>query len=407
MQVWQRNLWVLWVGAFVTSASYSMVIPFLPLFLLQMGVHRHVELWSGALFSASFLAGAVASPYWGSLADRYGRKPMIIRAGLVLSLIYTGTAFVHHPYELLVLRILQGLLTGFIPGAIALVGTNTPEDRVGYALAMMSTATATGGILGPLFGGVLSQLFGSRIAFATAGLMVFCATWLVVFWVKEERFVPGKARVSVFQTVGEAVRNRRLLMVLLLNVCTSFSIMTIEPVLPLYIASLGGQSAARHASLYAGIVFSLSGVASIVFAPRWGRLADRIGFRKVVIVGLIGGALGNLAQIPFHHIVAFAAVRFAYGAFFCAVFPAIQGLIVHCTEPRFRGRAFGLNQTANQIGNMLGPMIGGWVGGVWSVHAVFWLTGLLLAATVGLAVWTVDVAPRNSQAAPATVRHGG
>src|SRR3954447_1186133 len=137
---WKRNLWVLCFGVFFTSASFSMVIPFLPIFLLQIGVHEHTEMWSGLLFGSSFFAGALASPFWGSVADKYGRKPMIIRAGLALFIIYTLMAFVTNPYEILVLRILQGLLSGFVPGAIALIGTNTPNDKVGYALSLVSSA---------------------------------------------------------------------------------------------------------------------------------------------------------------------------------------------------------------------------------------------------------------------------
>jgi len=383
MESWQRNLWILWVGCFVTSASFSMVIPFLPLFLLQIGVTHDTEVWSGLLYSCSFLAGALVSPFWGSLADKYGRKPMIIRSGFSLCVIYILTSFVTSPYELLGLRTLQGLLAGYIPGAIALVGTNTPEHRVGYALAAISTATASGGIMGPLLGGIIARVLDNRVAFGSAGVLVFLSTLLVLFLVREDHFVPAKTRSSVYAAVSAAVHNRPLFTTLLLTALVSFSIMTIEPVLPLYIVQLGGSL--KNASFLAGIIFSLSGVASAIFAPRWGGWADRVGFRRVLIIGLLGGGIGSLAQIPFHNIWAFAAVRFLYGIFFCAVFPALNGLVVRATAPDFRGRAFGLNQTANQVGNMLGPMIGGALGAAYSVHSVFWVTGLLLLATTSLA----------------------
>ncbi|WP_276356893.1 MFS transporter [Cohnella caldifontis] len=382
MEVWKRNLFVLWIGSFITSASYSMVVPFLPLFLLQIGVHSHTELWSGLLFSSAFFAGALSSPYWGSLADRYGRKPMIIRAGFVLFFVYILTAFVTNPYELLALRLTQGLLSGFIPGAIALVGTNTPETKVGYALSMMSTATATGNIMGPLLGGLISRLASHRAAFASAGVLVFLATILVILWVKEQNFVPAKTRSSIADSLRAAFHNRTLITVLSLTMFTSFSIMTIEPVLPLYIVDLGGS--VEDASLLAGLVFSLSGISSIIFAPRWGKLADRIGFQKVLMAGLLFGGLGTLAQLLFHEIWGFSILRFVYGAFFCAVFPALNGLVVRSTAEDFRGRAFGLNQTANQIGGMLGPLAGGALSGVFSVHSIFWVTGVLLLLTMGL-----------------------
>jgi MFS family permease len=263
MLVWKRNLWVLWLGCFFTAASFSMVIPFLPIFLPQIGVNDHVEMWSGLLFIAAFFAGAIASPFWGMVADRYGRKPMIIRAGFFLFVIYTLCAFVTNPYQLLALRIAQGLLTGYIPGAIALIGTNTPSNKVGYALSMISTATASGSIIGPLLGGGLSELVGNRMAFASAGSIVLISTILVIFLVKEENFTPSKKRPSVTAGIKVAWTNRPLMLVLLLTIITSGSIMTIEPILPLYIVALGGSS--DNAALIAGIVFSLPGIARLSF----------------------------------------------------------------------------------------------------------------------------------------------
>ncbi|PKR85158.1 MFS transporter [Heyndrickxia camelliae] len=383
MTYWKRNLWILWVGAFFTSASYSMVIPFLPLFLLQIGVQEHTEVWSGILFSAAFFAGAIASPYWGRLSDRYGRKPMIIRAGIALFVIYTLTAFVTNPYELLLLRIMQGLLSGYIPGAIALIGTNTPNDKVGYALAMISTATASGGVVGPLLGGGIAEIAGNRFAFASAGILVFLSTMLVIFWVKEKNFTPNKSKGSVLMDIKEAAANRTFMIVMFMTVITSCSLMTIEPVLPLYIVKLGG--AAENASFIAGVVFSLPGIASVIFGPFWGKFADKVGFRKVLIIGLLGGAIGTFAQMIFGHIWGFSIVRFMFGIFFCAVFPAINGLVVRSTREDFRGRAFGLNQTANQIGGMIGPMIGGFIGGIFPIQTVFFVTGILLIAAMGMA----------------------
>ncbi|MCM3341231.1 MFS transporter [Paenibacillus sp. MER TA 81-3] len=400
METWKKNLWILWVGSFIVSSSFSMVIPFLPLFLIQIGVNDHIELWSGILFSSAFLAGAIASPFWGAVGDKYGRKPMIIRAGLALCVIYLLTAFVTSPYQLLVLRLLQGLLSGFIPGSIALVGTNTPEKKVGYALSMISTATATGSIMGPMLGGVLSKIFDNRIAFGSAGVLCFIATMLIIFWVKEESFVPSKDSGSIVHTFSLAAHNRPFMIVLVLTLCTQFSVMTIEPVLPLYIVELG--ISAKDASLAAGFVFSLVGVAGILFAPRWGKLADRIGFHKILLIGLLAGGIGTLLQIPFHNIWWFSIIRFMYGIFFCAVFPALNGLVVRTTESEFRGRAFSLNQTASQLGGMLGPLVGGAISGVFSIHAVFWVTGILLLGTMSLGYWS----QRHAKQQPATVSRG-
>lgn len=388
MVIWKRNLWVLWIGVFFTAASFSMVIPFLPIFLLQIGVHQHTEMWSGFIFSSAFFAGAVASPFWGRVADKYGRKPMIIRAGFALFVIYILMSFVTNPYQILGLRLLQGLLSGFIPGAIALIGTNTPGNKVGYALSLITTASASGQIVGPLLGGGIASLAGNRMAFASAGLIVFISTLLIIFWVKEENFTPSKESSTVKNDLKLALVNHPLMMVLFLTVITSCSVMTIEPILPLYIVKLGGSS--DKSSLLAGMIFSLPGIASALFAPYWGKWADKVGFNRVLIIGLLGGGIGMLAQTLFTHILGFSIIRFIFGIFFCAIFPALNGLIVKLTPDDFRGRAFGLIQTANQIGGVIGPMIGGYIGGILPVQTIFIFTGLLLLAGMGIAYLNVN-----------------
>jgi DHA1 family multidrug resistance protein-like MFS transporter len=385
METWKRNLWVLWIGVFFTAASFSMVIPFLPIFLLQIGVHEHTELWSGLIFGAAFFAGAIATPFWGNLADKYGRKPMIVRAGMALFIVYTLMAFVTNPYQILGLRIMQGLLSGFIPGAITLIGTNTPREKVGYALSLISSATATGMIMGPLLGGGMAELVGNRWAFASAGIIVFLATILIIFWVKEENFKPSTKKGSIRNDFKLALHNRPFFLVLIITLIVSCSIMTLEPLLPLHITELGGTS--QYASLLTGVVISLPGIASVIFAPYWGKRADKVGFQRVLFIGLLGAGIGTIAQIIFSGILGFSIIRFVYGIFFCTVFPALNGLVVQSTPEDFRGRAFSLNQTSNQIGGMFGPIIGGFLGGIVPIQGLFIVTGSLLLIAVATAYW--------------------
>ena len=154
---------------------------------------------------------------------------------------------------------------------------------------------------------------------------------------------------------------------------------------PLYIVKLGGSS--ENASLLAGVVFSLPGIASALFAPIWGKWADKVGFQRVLFIGLLGGGLGTIAQVLFSEIWGFSFIRFVFGIFFCAVFPALNGLVVKSTPEDFRGRAFSLNQTANQLGGMIGPMIGGFLGGMFPVQSVFIVTGILLLIATSMAFW--------------------
>lgn len=388
MPLWKRNLIILWIGAFFTAASFSMVIPFLPIFLIEIGVHDHTELWSGLIFSSAFFAGAIATPFWGNMSDKFGRKPMIIRAGFALVLVYTLMAFVTNPYQILGLRVMQGLLSGYIPGAIALIGTNTPKEKVGYALSLISSAVASGTIMGPLLGGGMASLLGSRWSFASAGIIVLFATILIIFWVKEENFKPNKEKISIKKDFIVAFYNRPFFIVLVLTLLVSCSIMTIEPILPLFIADMSGSS--KYASLITGIVISLPGIASAIFAPYWGKWADKVGFHRVLFIGMLGAAIGTLAQIIFIQIWGFSLIRFVFGIFYCAIFPALNGLVVTSTPESFRGRAFSLSQTANMIGGMFGPIIGGVVGGFFPVQTVFFMSAIIFFVAMGMVYFNTN-----------------
>lgn len=377
---WKRNLYVLWIGVFFCSTAYSMVIPFMSLFIAHdLGVTEHLTLWSGFAFGITFLAGALISPYWGSLSDKYGRKPMLLRSGFSLCAIYILNSFVQDPYQLIAVRILSGLLAGYVPSAIALVATNTPEKHVGFSLGIMSTAGAAGGIIGPMVGGSLSKFIGYRESFLAAGAVVLLSALIAWIFVKEENYDRNRERSHVLDDLKEASANRPLMGKLFVVLIVTASVMVLEPLLSLYVLELGASAA--DASFSSGIIFSAVGISTVIAAPFWGKVGERIGYRNTLMIGLIGGGIGNIMQHFFHTLVGFGVLRFVYGLFFAAVFPALNALIVQATKPEFRGRAFSLNQSASQLGNMVGPIAGGALGGWISIPVVFILNGVLLAAT--------------------------
>lgn len=383
---WKRNLYVLWLGVFFCSTAYSMVIPFMSLFIAHdLGVTEHLTLWSGVAFGITFLAGALISPYWGSLSDKYGRKPMLLRSGFALSAVYLLYFFVKDPYQLIAVRILSGLLAGYVPSAIALVATNTPEKHVGYSLGIMSTAGAAGGIIGPLVGGSLSKFIGYRESFLASGCVVLISALIALIFVKEQNFDRNRERSHVLDDLKEASANRPLMGKLFVVLIVTASVMVLEPLLSLYVLDLGAS--ASNASFSSGIIFSAVGISTVIAAPLWGKIGERIGYRNTLMIGLIGGGVGNILQHFFHSLVGFGVLRFVYGLFFAAVFPALNALIVQATKPEFRGRAFSLNQSASQLGNMVGPIAGGALGGWISIPIVFVLNGLLLAITAATLRW--------------------
>lgn len=375
--LWKRNLIVLWIGVFFCSTAYSISIPFMPMFLRNdLGVTENLTLWSGLAFGITFLASALIAPYWGSLSDKYGRRPMLIRSGFALAALYMLTYFVHDPYLFLLLRVGQGLLAGFVPAAIALVGTNTPENKTGYALGIMATSGATGGIIGPLIGGVVSHYFSNRESFLFSGCIVLVSALIAVFLVKEHKFNRSAVRSPIREDLKEAFSNRVFVTMLGLVALGTFSVMILEPLMTVYMMELGGSD--ERAGLLAGIVFSAVGIATLIAAPQWGKFGPRIGYTNVLVIGLMGGGIGNLLQFFANSFVAFGLLRFFYGLCFAGVYPALNALIVKVTAPEFRGRAFSLNQSATQLATMMGPIIGGALGGIIPIRWVFVLNGTML-----------------------------
>lgn len=145
---WKRNLIVAWLGCFLTGAAFSLVMPFLPLYVEQLGVtgHSALNMWSGIVFSITFLFSAIASPFWGGLADRKGRKLMLLRSALGMGIVMVLMGLAQNIWQFLILRALLGLLGGFVPNANALIATQVPRNKSGWALGTLSTGGVSGAL---------------------------------------------------------------------------------------------------------------------------------------------------------------------------------------------------------------------------------------------------------------------
>lgn len=382
---WRRNLYVLCFGAVLSSSSYTMIIPFLPLFLLDIGVSANdIHMWSGFVFSVTFLVAAVMAPYWGRLADKSGKRKMVLRAGISLSVVYFLGAFITNPIELLIIRILQGFANGFVPAAMAIVASSAPIDKMGFSLGIMQTALLIGGILGPLLGGVLSHLFGMRLSFVIAGVALFLATLMVKTFVIEPKSETAPSAGSIADDFKKAFNNPRLVEMLALLFIVQMASMVLQPLITLYVAELLGRL--EGAVLTAGIVFSLAGVSGAIAAPVWGKLGQQKGFFRVLVFALIGAGLFNAMQFLADDVYKFSLLQCLFGLFIVGVYPSINTIAVTYTDENFKGRLFGLMTTANQLGQMAGPLIGGAISSWLGIKPVFLITGgLLLTLSVVLA----------------------
>lgn len=369
-----------------------MSVPFLPLFLFDLGVpDSSVNLWAGIVHSSAFLVGAVMAPLWGLLADKYGKRRMVIRAGLSLAVIYALIAFVQTPWQLVGVRMLHGFVGGFVPASMSIVASVAPKEKLGWSLGMMQAGTMTGGILGPLFGGLLAEAFGLRRSFVAAAIIILAATVAVIIWVREgkaEAKVPEGTSASKKRTepvtYRMAFRNRALMSMLLLLVLFQLSVNMIQPLLTLHIAKL--QGGLQGAVLSAGFVLSLIGIAGILASPVWGRLGERKGYYRILVICLLSAGLVISMQFFVQDLWLFAIVQFVFGLFMAGIGPIVNTLVVQSTDEQFRGRSFGLTTSANQFGAMLGPLIGGLLGLAVSIHWIFVATGMMMAAG-GVSVW--------------------
>lgn len=384
MEQWRKNLYVLWVGTFIAGMSFSIVSPFLPMLLKQVGVVENLEIWSGIAFSASFVISSIMSPVWGALADKYGRKVMIIRSGIGIATCYFGLAFAVAPWQVVALRMLNGFLSGFIPSATALVATNTPEERLGSSLGLIQTGSAFGNIMGPLFGGVVSHYVGIQQTLLIGGLILFAATAVVIFGVKEIRKPNPNIKTNVLGDLRTATSNHILLTMLCTVMLFQSAVMIIQPVLPIYIEQM---LAGKDASLVTGVLFSLVGVATVIAAPLWGKRGEKRGFRRVLLTGLLGASLLSIPHAFTNNIVVLGVLRFLFGLFLASLMPSSNALIAKSVPGDFRGRAFGISTSFSQMGAVLGPLVGGFIGSHWGIKPVFVVTGIMLALT---ALWLKD-----------------
>lgn len=372
---WKRNLTIVWIGCFLTGAAFSLVMPFLPLYVEQLGVtgHSALNMWSGLVFSITFLFSAVASPFWGGLADRKGRKIMLLRSALGMSIVMVLMGLAQNIWQFMVLRALLGLLGGFVPNANALIATQIPRHKSGWALGTLSTGAVSGALLGPLAGGLLADSYGLRpVFFMTASVLFLC--FLLTLLLIREQFVPvPKKEMLHAKAVFSSLKSPKLVLCLFVtSMIIQVATGSIAPILTLYVRELAGN--VSNIAFISGMIASVPGVAALLSAPRLGRLGDRIGPEKILIVALIVSVLllvpMAFVQTPWQ----LGVLRFLLGAADGALLPVVQTLLVYNSTNQIAGRIFSYNQSFRDIGNVTGPLIGASVSASYGFRAVFFVT---------------------------------
>ncbi len=371
---WRRNLLISWIGCFFTGASFSLVMPFIPLYIEQLGTPQsQVELFSGLAISVTAFASAIVAPIWGNLADRKGRRLMMIRAAVGMTFTMGSLAFVPNVYWLLIMRFMTGILSGYIPNATALIASQAPKQKSGWALGTLATGAIAGNLIGPSMGGALAQWFGMENVFIITGTVLLITTILTIFLVKEDFTPVDKTEMLSTREIFKKIPNLQVLIGLFVtSLILQIGVTSISPILTLYIRQLSGDSS--NILFVSGLIVSVSGVSAILSSPTLGRIGDRVGNHKVLLFGLV---LSLLCFIPMGFVTSpfqLGLLRFLLGFSTGALMPSINTLISKITPMEGVSRIYSYNQMFSNFGQVMGPMVGSTVAHSFGYRAVFWAT---------------------------------
>ena len=375
---WKENLRVAWFGSFLTGASISLVVPFMPIFVEQLGIEGdQVAFYAGLAISVSAVSAALVSPIWGILADKYGRKLMMIRAGLAMTITMGGLAFVPNIYWLLFLRLLNGVFTGFVPNATALIASQVPKDKSGAALGTLSTGVVAGTLTGPFVGGFIAEIFGIRNVFLLVGSFLFLAAILTIFFIKEDFQPVAKEKAIPTKEVFSSFKYPRLLVNLFLtSFVIQFSAQSIGPILALYVRDLGQT---ENLLFVSGLIVSSMGFSSMMSAGILGKLGDKVGNHRLLVAAQIYSVIIYLLCAHATSPLQLGLYRFLFGLGTGALIPGVNALLSKMTPKSGISRIFAFNQVFFYLGGVIGPMAGSAVAGYLGYHAVFYATAACVA----------------------------
>jgi len=376
---WRKNLFVCLIGSFTTIVAMTLLLPFLPLYVEQLGVTDHAAIvqWSGIAYGATFFSAALVAPLWGRLGDRYGRKSMLIRASLGMAVSMSLMGMAENIWQLLGLRLFAGIAGGYTSGSMILVATQTPKNRSGWALGTLSSGIMAGNLVGPLIGGALPPLIGIRQTFFLAGGIIFITFLATTFLIREEKR-PQRKKAAKESAGWSAVPDKRpVLAMIVTGLLLMIAIMSIEPIITVYVAQLVAD--AGKVTMISGLTMSAAALGSIVSASQLGKLADRIG-HWTVITGCL--AVSAVLLVPQAFVTAswqLVFLRFLMGLALGGLLPCIAAVIRHNVPDRIAGNILGISTSSQYAGQVIGPLAGGFVGGHIGMRAVFIGTAVLMA----------------------------
>ncbi len=390
--IWRRNLYILFGLQVLSMVGFSMVFPFLPLYIHELGISSWgtVEFWSGMVFSSQAITMMISAPLWGAVADRYGRKLMLIRATLGAAVLIAIMGFVQNAEQLTLLRAIQGLVSGTIPAANALVASSAPKEHSGEALGLLQTGTWIGIAVGPLIGGVIGDTFGFRECFWVTGILLALSAFSIFFWVQED-FKPADKikRQSFMNSFSLLLRAPNMFYLYSVTFLETTGRMLFFPIAALFIMEL--MKSTSGAATVTGLMMAIKAVTSSASAVWLGRIGDRVGHLRILLISVIASICIYLLQAFVNAAWQLILLQALSGLAIGGVIPSISAQINLHTPMGNQGATYGVNASITAAGRGLAPMLGAIFAMWFGMRSVL----VLSAVVYGLTALVVLLIPRN------------
>ena len=373
---WVVTLTILVASAFLMDMSFTMITPFLPVYLSsELGAKAsEVDMWSGAVFAVTFFVSGLLGPVWGVLADRKSRKLMALRASIGLTISYALCGIVQTPMQLFAARFFQGLCAGLYPALLALLAASIPARKTGLSMGLMQGGMTVGAVVGPFVGGVLADYFGMRESFFVASVALGLISLLIGFCIKEK---PRTIKVTSRNWFDwSVIRQPAIFKMLMACAVIHASLFSAQPILPLYIAQLQGSM--DNIMMLSGTIFSVCAISIMIASPILGAAGQKFGFLKVLSCSLFFAGLLISAQVLGRTPFEFGVWRFIAGFAIAGLIPLVNSIISTECPPDKKGEVFGFNFLTGHAGMALGPFAAGALSGWFGYQAVIVASGLIL-----------------------------
>ena len=389
METWKRTVYISLVCIFCTAFGVSQLAPILPLYFHDLGVQtpEAMSLWSGLATGATYIIVCLAAPFWGRVADKKGRKITLIRSSFGMALCNVLIAFQTTPEGVVLIRLVQGLVSGFYSASITLIASESPIERTGWALGLLASANLAGSLIGPLLGGYIADTVGIRNDFIIVGALMGLAGVLATIFI-HENYVPqpNPEKLSIRKLKEQIPEFNSIVALCVASFIYAICIMSLQPVISVYIKGIV-PSDTENLAFIAGAVFSAMGIAQLMSSSPLGKLVDKIGPRKVLVVSLIYVGILNIPQAYVSDVYQLAIIRFLQGFGLGGMLPALNTYLSSKTPRKFTGQVFSYNQSCLFFGYFLGSVGGAslmaWLG----FTTLFWVSGglfIISALWIGL-----------------------